>query len=116
MASKSRSVRSRGRRPKRSGFLHTLNAIVSGFVLTIGTLLFLLAASELLVYFIDKIIMGNDNYYDWGRAPMIIFLSSIPFFLIYLILNLYRFKYATFIFKRFKTSKPPQTVETIELD
>ncbi|MBN1539894.1 MAG: hypothetical protein JW939_07100 [Candidatus Thermoplasmatota archaeon] len=116
MASKSRSGRPKGRSPKRSGFLHILNVIFSGLTLTIGILLVLLAASELLVFLIDRIILGNDNYYDWGRAPMIIFLSSIPFFVAYILLNLYRFKFAAFIFKRFRTSKPPDTVETIELD
>lgn len=91
-------------------------SILSGIFLTLAILLVFLSISELLVSFLDKAILDNTYYLDWGRAPMIIFLASIPFFIIYLILNLDRFKWSKVILKRFKTSKPPQKIETIDLD
>ena len=93
-----------------------LRAILSGIFLTSAILLVLVAVSELIVYFIDVVIMGNETYMDWGRAPLIIFLASLPLFVIYLLLNLDRFKFGSRLIRRFRTSKPPKEVETIDLD
>jgi len=108
-------------RPKKRGRKHTsfwsiLNTILSGVMMTTGMLLLLLSISELIVYFIDVVVKNNETYMDWGRAPFIIFLSSLPFFILYLLLNLRRFKVSAKLLKRFKTSKPPEKIETIDLD
>ncbi|MGA1819800.1 MAG: hypothetical protein ACMUHU_02205 [Thermoplasmatota archaeon] len=104
----------RGR--KRSSIWSILNTFLSGILMTTGMLLLLLSLSELIVYFIDVVIKKNKTYMDWGRAPLIIFLSSIPFFILYLILNLQRFKFTAKLRNRFRSSKPPEKIETLDLD
>ncbi len=91
-------------------------SILSGIFLTLGILLAFLSLAELWVSFLDRSILDNTFYLDWGRAPLIIFLSSIPFFIFYLLLNLDRFRWSKIVLKRFKTSKPPKKIETIDLD
>jgi hypothetical protein len=84
--------------------------------MTLAILLVLLSISELFVMLLDRSILDNVYYLDWTRGPLIIFLSSIPFFILYLLLNLDRFKWTAPIRKRFRTSKPPEKIETIDLD
>jgi len=109
-----------GRSKKRGRKRHTpwsiLNTFLSGVMMTTGLLLLLLSLSELIVYFIDVVVKDNETYMDWGRAPLIIFLSSIPFFILYILLNLQRFKFTAKMLKRFRSSKPPEKIETIDLD
>ncbi|MBN1390624.1 MAG: hypothetical protein JXA22_08285 [Candidatus Thermoplasmatota archaeon] len=108
--------RTKRRKPDPSRFWYYLRLVLSGISMTTGMLLVILSASELLVFFIDRVVLKNDNYLDWGRAPLIILISSVPFFLIYLIMNLQRFRITNFLLKKFKTSKPPERIETIDLD
>ncbi|MGA1793266.1 MAG: hypothetical protein ACMUHM_04895 [Thermoplasmatota archaeon] len=108
--------RPKKRGKKRSSIWSILNTILSGIMMTTGMLLLLLSLSELIVYFIDVVLKKNETYMDWGRAPLIIFLSSIPFFIIYLILNIQRFKFTAKLLKRFRSSKPPEKIESIDLD
>jgi len=116
MVPRIRFGRPKKRRRKHSSVWHIFNIILSGITMTTGLLLLLLSISELIVYFIDVVVKNNETYMDWGRAPFIIFLSSIPFFILYILLNLYRFKFSAKMLKRFRSSKPPEKIETIDLD
>lgn len=116
MAFKIKFGKSSGKKASQSKIWSIARAILSGIFLTLAIFLVILSISELWVSFLDRTILDNTIYYDWTRAPLIIFLSSIPFFIIWFLLNLDRFKFTKFITKRFKTSKPPEKIETIDLD
>jgi hypothetical protein len=116
MAFKLRFGRPSGKKGPRSKYWNIARAILSGIFLTLAILLVFLSIAELWVSFLDRTLLDNTIYYDWTRAPVIIFLSSIPFFIMWFLLNLDRFKFMKFITKRFKTSKPPEKIETIDLD
>jgi hypothetical protein len=116
MAFKIKFGKSTGKKHSHSKLWSIARAILSGIFLTLAILLVLLAIAELWVAFLDRTVQDNTFYYDWGRAPLIIFLASIPFFIIWIVLNLDRFKFTKFLTKKFKTSKPPEKIETIDLD
>jgi len=96
--------------------LNIARSILSGIFMTLAILLVLLSVSELFVMFLDRSILDNTHYLDWTRGPFIIFLSSIPFFIFYILLNLDRFRWSKGVLKKFRTSKPPKKIETIDLD
>ncbi len=96
----------------RSRFWYWMNLIVSSIFLTISVLLVLVAVAEVLVYLIDT---GNRSgtYLDWWRGPMIIFLSSLPFMVVHLLL---RFNLFSRLSNRIRSKTPPKKIETIDLD
>ena len=116
MAFKVKFGKPAGKKESRSKIWSIARSILSGIFLTLAILLVFLSIAELWVSFLDRTFQDNTYYFDWGRVPLVIFLSSIPFFIIYIILNLDRFRWTKFILKRFRTSKPPEKIETIDLD
>ena len=102
----------RRRRGFRSRFWYWINLIVSSIFLTIAVLLVIVAAAEILVYMIDS---GNRSgtYLDWWRGPMIIFLSSLPFLAIHMVLRL---NLISRLKNRIRSKAPPKKIETIDLD
>jgi hypothetical protein len=95
-----------------SRFWYWVNLIVSSIFLTISVLLVLVAVAEVLVYLIDA---GNRSgtYLDWWRGPMIIFLSSLPFMVVHLVLRL---NLISRLKDRIRSKAPPKKIETIDLE
>jgi hypothetical protein len=98
-----------------------LATFLSGIFMTLAVFLLLMAVSEVLVYLIDSIMNGNESYLDWWSTPLMMVIVSLPFFLGYFLVNLYRFTFYQKLKDSIRlpgTRKPDvdRRMEKIELD
>lgn len=105
----------RGRPPRRrSRLIMLIRSILSGVFMTAGFLLVLWAIGELFVRLIDG--SGGGTYIDWGMVPIILALSSLPCFILYMIINYDRIGWIQLVLSKFRKEKAPKEIETVELD
>ncbi|MFW3146392.1 MAG: hypothetical protein ACMUIE_06235 [Thermoplasmatota archaeon] len=96
-------------------FLLFLRSVFSGILMTISLFLILLAVGELMVHFLDMSI-GNDNYTDWMPVPLVLILCSVPFLILYTLINYDRIGWIQKLLTRLRSRRSPKEIETIELD
>jgi len=110
----------RGRKRKLIDPWAILSSFLSFVFITIGVFLIFLAISEVIVYLVDSLFNGNSSYVDWWSTPLIMLVSSLPFFLGYLLVNLNRIPY----YRRLKgqisipsyLKRPDDDLDDLEID
>ena len=92
-----------------------LRALLSGIAVTLSLLTFLMALSQVLIHAMATSIFDEDNFQDWWSAPLLPFLFSIVFLIIFLILNYDRIPILRDIAPRLKGVKAPRPSKELEL-
>ncbi|MFO8051934.1 MAG: hypothetical protein R6V01_09605 [Thermoplasmatota archaeon] len=99
------------KRPKLVLFFRSL---FSGVFMTAGIFLVLWALGELFVRLLDG--KNSGSYIDWGMVPVLLALASIPFFILYIVINYDRIRLTRALLDRIGKDKAPREIETVELD
>ncbi|MEA3559571.1 MAG: hypothetical protein U9R75_09990 [Candidatus Thermoplasmatota archaeon] len=107
--------RRRGHPKKRSRLVLMLRSILSGLVMTTAVFLILWALGELFVRLLNGKSAGGA-YTDWGMVPLVFVLASIPFFILYIIVNYDRIGVIQRVIERLHKEKAPKEIEIVELD
>ena len=99
----------------RSVWLGRLKAVLSGIVITLFLFTFLTALSQVLIHAMAVNIFNEDNFQNWWSAPLLPFLFSAAFFVLYIILNYDRVPFLRDAVSKLRGARAPKTHKDIEL-
>jgi hypothetical protein len=100
---------------KRSRLVLVIRSVLSGLFMTTAVFLILWALGELFVRLLDGKSAGGA-YTDWGMVPLVFVLASIPFFILYIVINYDRIGLIQKVLARLHKEKAPREIEIVELD
>ncbi len=99
----------------RSIWLGRLKALLSGIVITLSLFTFLTALSQVLIHAMSVNIFDEDNFQNWWSAPLLPFLFSVAFLLLFILLNYERVPFLRDVVSKLRGARAPRTPKDLEL-